>query len=98
NLNPETEPRALRAATNLTIGLQCLNVLYRGPALRSMTVELRFAADGQKFAIGTGTISWLSRRTYSALRARSGARLSDPETPLAAARPVQSLPMRAESD
>ena len=40
-----------------------------------MTVELRFVADGQKFAIGTGMISWLSRRTYTALRARSGARM-----------------------
>lgn len=97
-LNPDTEPRALRAATNLTIGVHCLNVVYRGPALRSMTVELRFAADGQKFAIGTGMISWLSRRTYSALRARSGARLSDPVTPFADLQPVQASTMRAESD
>jgi hypothetical protein len=97
-LNPDTEPRALRAATNLTIGVHCLNVVYRGPALRSMTVELRFVADGQKFAIGTGMISWLSRRTYSALRARSGARLSDPAAPLADPRPVQASTLRAEPD
>jgi hypothetical protein len=97
-LNPDTEPRALRSATNLTIGVHCLNVVYRGPALRSMTVELRFAADGQKFAIGTGMISWLSRRTYSALRARAGARISDPEQPMAGPKPAQVSTLRAEPD
>jgi hypothetical protein len=97
-LNPDTEPRALRSATNLTIGVRCVNVVYRGPALRSMTVELRFAADGQKFALGTGMISWLSRRTYSALRARAGARISDPAKPMTELRPAQVSPLRAEPD
>lgn len=97
-LNPDTEPRALRSATNLIVGVHCLNVIYRGPALRSMTVELRFAADGQKFAIGTGMISWLSRRTYSALRARSGARITDPQHPVSSLQPVQVSALRARED
>jgi 2-oxo-3-(phosphooxy)propyl 3-oxoalkanoate synthase len=97
-LNPDTEPRALRSATNLTIGVHCRNVVYRGPSLRSMTVELRFVADGQKFAIGTGMISWLSRRTYTALRARAGARITDPQQPVTDLQRVAASPLRAADD
>jgi len=71
-LNPDNEPRAVESATNLVIAVRCLDIVRRGTELRSMTVELRFAADGAKFAIGTGRISWLSRQTYTALRHRSG--------------------------
>lgn len=76
DLDPETEPRALQGATNLSIAVECRNIQRRGNGLRSMTVVLHFAADGAGFAVGTGTISWLSARTYSALRARSGAQVT----------------------
>lgn len=76
-LNQAAEPRARFAATNLSIAVECRDVVRRAGALRSMTVVLRFTADGTGFATGTGTISWLSARTYSALRARAG---SHPDT------------------
>jgi hypothetical protein len=79
-LNPDAEPRALTAATNVSIRLTCEQIVRRTGGLRSMTVVLRFAADGVEFAIGTGTIGWLSARTYSALRARAGAPRELPQT------------------
>lgn len=72
-LDPDLEPRALTAATNISITLSCEQLVRRAGGLRSMTVVLRFAADGKEFATGTGTIGWLSARTYSALRARASA-------------------------
>jgi 2-oxo-3-(phosphooxy)propyl 3-oxoalkanoate synthase len=69
---PEAEPRALHAATNVTIKVQCENVVMRGDQLRSMTVVLAMSADGVHFATGSGTLSWLSERTFQALRARNG--------------------------
>ena len=83
-LNPAVEPRARQSATNLVIAVTCLDIVRRGNALRSMTVELRFAASGAKFAIGTGRISWLSRQTYTALRSRSGLREAAAQLPASA--------------
>ncbi len=71
NLDAAIEPRALTAATNLEIAVRCEDVVRRGNALRSMTVVLDFAVDGASFATGTGGISWVSPRTYQALRART---------------------------
>jgi hypothetical protein len=74
-LDPQVEPRALLAATNVAISVECQDVLRRGPVLRGMTVLLRLAADGVEFGSGIGTIRWISTATYAALRARSGGRL-----------------------
>ena len=72
-LDPRTEPRALLSATNLDIAVTCRDIIHRGKGLRGMTVELSFAADGLRFATGTGTIRWVSASSYTALRARAGA-------------------------
>ena len=53
---PEAEPRALHAATNVSIQVQCENVVMRGDQLRSMTVVLAMSADGVHFATGSGTL------------------------------------------
>ncbi|MGI8668130.1 MAG: ScbA/BarX family gamma-butyrolactone biosynthesis protein [Jatrophihabitans sp.] len=73
-LDPDAEPRALVTATDVTVRVTCQNVVRRAGALRSMTVVLRFIADDIEFAVGTGTISWLSASTYAALRARAATR------------------------
>jgi 2-oxo-3-(phosphooxy)propyl 3-oxoalkanoate synthase len=71
-LDPKNEPRALLSATNLDIAVTCRDLIQRGKGLRGMTVELSFAADGLAFATGSGTIRWLSKSSYAALRARAG--------------------------
>jgi len=73
---PEAEPRAVRSATNVTVRVECENVVLRGDQLRSMTVVLAMSADGVHFATGSGTLSWLPERTFQALRARNGGGLS----------------------
>lgn len=73
-LEPEVEPRAIRSATNVTVSVECENVVLRGDQLRSMTVMLAMSADGTHFATGSGSLSWLPERTFDALRARNGAR------------------------
>ena len=72
---PEAEPRAVQAATNVTIRVECENVVLRGDQLRSMTVVLAMSVDGVHFATGCGSLSWLPERTFAALRARNGGRL-----------------------
>jgi 2-oxo-3-(phosphooxy)propyl 3-oxoalkanoate synthase len=74
-LDARLEPRALLSATDVTIRVDCDNVIIRRSALRGMTVRLSFAADGIRFATGVGTIRWIPADTYLALRARSGSRL-----------------------
>lgn len=95
---PDTEPRALHAATNVTIQVQCENVVMRGDQLRSMTVVLAMSADGIHFATGSGSLSWLSERTFQALRSRNGgppptvaAMSAEPTVPIAS-------PCRAAAD
>lgn len=73
-LEPDVEPRAMQAATNVAITVECENVVLRGDQLRSMTVLLAMSADGTHFATGSGTLSWLPERTFQALRARNGGR------------------------
>ncbi len=75
-LEPDVEPRAIRSATNVTIMVECENVVLRGDQLRSMTVMLAMSVDGTHFATGSGTLSWLPERTFQALRARTGGRPS----------------------
>lgn len=71
-LVPKNEPRALLSATNLEIAVTCRDLIQRGNGLRGMTVVLSFAADGLRFATGSGTIRWVSASSYAALRARAG--------------------------
>jgi hypothetical protein len=74
-LDQRTEPRALLSATNLAITVRCRDLITRAGALRGMTIDLSFAADGLPFATGYGTVRWISVQSYAALRARSGIRL-----------------------
>jgi len=78
---PEREPRAVHAATNVAISVECENVVLRGDQLRSMTVLLAMSADGVQFATGSGTLSWLPERTFQALRARNGRPTLPPSVP-----------------
>ncbi len=94
---PEDEPRAVRAATNVTLTVECENVVLRGDLLRSMTVVLAMSADGRHFATGSGTLSWLTERTFGQLRARNGGRSPNPaDHPLVPMSPpaVTSMPSR----
>jgi len=74
-LDPRVEPRALLAATDVAITVTCRDLLLRGGKLRGMTIDLMFAADGLRFATGTGRMLWISLQSYTGLRARSGTRL-----------------------
>lgn len=100
-LEPEVEPRAIRSATNVTISVECENVVLRGDQLRSMTVMLAMSAYGTHFATGSGTLSWLPGRTFDALRARNGGRprVDDPAAAMvgSVATPMASR-YRAPSD
>jgi len=73
-LDPRVEPRALGAATDVSVGVRCEDVTMRGAALKGMTVVLFLSAAGQPFATGTGTIRWLPSDSYARFRARSGLR------------------------
>jgi 2-oxo-3-(phosphooxy)propyl 3-oxoalkanoate synthase len=92
---PEDEPRAVHAATNVTLTVECENVVLRGDQLRSMTVVLAMSAEGRHFATGRGTLSWLTERTFGQLRARNGGRsAADPaEQPLVPMSPPAVIPM-----
>jgi hypothetical protein len=74
-LDQRTEPRALLRSTNIAITVSCREVIMRSGRLRGMTLDLSFAADDLPFASGSGTIRWISARSYAALRARGGTRL-----------------------
>jgi 2-oxo-3-(phosphooxy)propyl 3-oxoalkanoate synthase len=87
---PEAEPRAVQAATNVTIRVECENVVLRGDQLRSMTVVLAMSVDGVHFATGSGSLSWLPDRTFGALRARNGGRLPANGAAPATASPLAS--------
>jgi len=73
-LDPRTEPRGLLRSTNLTITVECRDVIVRAGRLRGMTLHLGFAADDLQFATGLGTIRWISAPSYAALRERTGHR------------------------
>lgn len=88
-LDPKLEPRAVLAATNVSVALNCTDIIRRGDALRGMTVQLRFFTDDTLFATGSGSIRWVSVHTYSALRARSGPM----RDPAGGARPTEPAPL-----
>lgn len=94
---PEAEPRAVQAATNVTIKVKCENLVMRGDQLRSMTVVLAMSADGLHFATGSGTLSWLSERTFQALRTRNGGG-SPTAAAMSLAADAVASPFRASAD
>ncbi|MFL6164411.1 MAG: ScbA/BarX family gamma-butyrolactone biosynthesis protein [Jatrophihabitantaceae bacterium] len=94
---PEAEPLGLHAATNVTIRVECENVVLRGDHLRGMTVVLAMSAHGMHFATGSGTLSWLPERTFQALRARNGGSSTASALPPAGGSPVASR-FRAAAD
>ncbi|HTZ44321.1 MAG TPA: ScbA/BarX family gamma-butyrolactone biosynthesis protein [Jatrophihabitans sp.] len=89
-LHADAEPRGVTAATNLTVRVDCDQVVMRGTTLRGMTVILQVSANGQHFATGTGSLSWLSPRTFQALRARSRIAHQGPGSPATGLTPVAS--------